>query len=142
MRDKWVNKRRIISHISFLLSSINCWDSKLKGKGLNLFFFLLWRSEAAAGERRQGCKSLTNAHCLVSQHSTLRSLFFWPLCWICLRVASAFPQMKVSDVSHFQIRAKDNCFFTLKCFDDSVHHFKVSPKNDPEGTRKVSLVSP
>ncbi|XP_003439798.1 oxysterol-binding protein-related protein 1 isoform X3 [Oreochromis niloticus] len=59
------------------------------------------QSEAAAGERRQGCKSLTNAHCL--------------------------------------IRAKDNCFFTLKCFDDSVHHFKVSPKNDPEGTRKAWL---
>uniref|UniRef100_A0AAX7UC94 Oxysterol-binding protein n=1 Tax=Astatotilapia calliptera TaxID=8154 RepID=A0AAX7UC94_ASTCA len=56
------------------------------------------QSEAAAGERRQGCKSLTNAHCLVT---------------------------------------KDNCFFTLKCFDDSVHHFKVSPKNDPEGTRKA-----
>uniref|UniRef100_A0A8D3DJL6 Oxysterol-binding protein n=1 Tax=Scophthalmus maximus TaxID=52904 RepID=A0A8D3DJL6_SCOMX len=30
------------------------------------------------------------------------------------------------------IRAKDNCFFTLKCFDDSVHHFKVSPQSDPE----------
>uniref|UniRef100_A0A669CQQ4 Oxysterol-binding protein n=1 Tax=Oreochromis niloticus TaxID=8128 RepID=A0A669CQQ4_ORENI len=58
------------------------------------------QSEAAAGERRQGCKSLTNAHCLVT---------------------------------------KDNCFFTLKCFDDSVHHFKVSPKNDPEGTRKAWL---
>ncbi|KAG7228738.1 hypothetical protein INR49_008516 [Caranx melampygus] len=26
-----------------------------------------------------------------------------------------------------------------KCFDDSVHHFKVSPKNDPEATRKAWL---
>ncbi|KAL1022912.1 hypothetical protein UPYG_G00034110 [Umbra pygmaea] len=34
------------------------------------------------------------------------------------------------------IKAKEHCFFTLKCFDDSVHHFKVSPKNDPEATRK------
>uniref|UniRef100_A0A7N5ZVL7 Oxysterol-binding protein n=1 Tax=Anabas testudineus TaxID=64144 RepID=A0A7N5ZVL7_ANATE len=34
---------------------------------------------------------------------------------------------------------KDNCFFTLKCFDDSVHHFKVSPKNDPETMRKAWL---
>ncbi|KAM7410350.1 hypothetical protein PAMA_001678 [Pampus argenteus] len=59
------------------------------------------QSDAAANVRRQGCKSLTNAHCL--------------------------------------IRAKDNCFFTLKCFDDSVHHFKVSPKNDPETTRKAWL---
>ncbi|XP_074492159.1 oxysterol-binding protein-related protein 1 isoform X2 [Sebastes fasciatus] len=59
------------------------------------------QSDAAANVRRQGCKSLTNAQCL--------------------------------------IRAKDCCFFTLKCFDDSVHHFKVSPKNDPEATRKAWL---
>uniref|UniRef100_A0A667ZT73 Oxysterol-binding protein n=1 Tax=Myripristis murdjan TaxID=586833 RepID=A0A667ZT73_9TELE len=59
------------------------------------------QSDAAANIRRQGCKSLTQAHCLV--------------------------------------RARDNCFFTLKCFDDSVHHFKVSPKNDPEATRRAWL---
>ncbi|KAF3691175.1 Oxysterol-binding protein-related protein 1 [Channa argus] len=59
------------------------------------------QSDATASVRRQGCKSLTHAHCL--------------------------------------IRAKDNCFFTLKCFDDSVHHFKVSPKNDPETMRKAWL---
>ncbi|XP_062251359.1 oxysterol-binding protein-related protein 1 isoform X2 [Platichthys flesus] len=59
------------------------------------------QSDAASNVRRQGCKALTHAHCL--------------------------------------IRDKDNCFFTLKCFDDSVHHFKVSPKNDPEATRKAWL---
>ncbi|XP_042273392.1 oxysterol-binding protein-related protein 1 isoform X1 [Thunnus maccoyii] len=59
------------------------------------------QSDAAANVSRQGCKSLTHAHCL--------------------------------------IRAKDNCFFTLKCFDDSVHHFKVSPKNDPETMRQAWL---
>ncbi|XP_072246015.1 oxysterol-binding protein-related protein 1 isoform X3 [Leuresthes tenuis] len=59
------------------------------------------QSDAAANVRRQGCKSLTNAHC--------------------------------------SIRNKDNCFFTLKCFDDSVHHFKVSPKIEPEATRKAWL---
>ncbi|XP_008405637.1 oxysterol-binding protein-related protein 1 isoform X1 [Poecilia reticulata] len=59
------------------------------------------QSDAAANVRRQGCKSLTNAHCL--------------------------------------IRAKDNCLFTLKCFDDSVHHFKVCPKSEPEATRKAWL---
>uniref|UniRef100_A0A673C3I4 Oxysterol-binding protein n=1 Tax=Sphaeramia orbicularis TaxID=375764 RepID=A0A673C3I4_9TELE len=58
------------------------------------------QSDAAAGVRRQGCKPLTHAHCLVT---------------------------------------KDNCFFTLKCFDDSVHHFKVSAQNDPEATRKAWL---
>ncbi|KAK9518958.1 hypothetical protein VZT92_021723 [Zoarces viviparus] len=56
------------------------------------------QSDAAANVRRQGCKSLTRAQCL--------------------------------------LRAKDGCFFTLKCFDDSMHHFKVSPKNHPEATAK------
>ncbi|XP_049911002.1 oxysterol-binding protein-related protein 1 isoform X3 [Epinephelus moara] len=59
------------------------------------------QSDAAANVRRQGCKSLTHAQCL--------------------------------------IRAKDSCFFTLKCFDDSVHHFKVSTKSDPEAARKAWL---
>ncbi|KAM6963326.1 oxysterol-binding protein-related protein 1 [Aplochiton taeniatus] len=59
------------------------------------------QSDAVENIRRQGCKPLTQANCL--------------------------------------IRAKDNCFFTLKCFDDSVHHFKVPPKNDPEATRKAWL---
>ncbi|KAM9761468.1 oxysterol-binding protein-related protein 1 isoform 2-T2 [Menidia menidia] len=59
------------------------------------------QSDAAANVKRQGCKSLTNSHCLM--------------------------------------RNKDNCYFSLKCFDDSVHHFKVSPKSDPEATRKAWL---
>ncbi|KAJ0032223.1 hypothetical protein NQD34_002304 [Periophthalmus magnuspinnatus] len=41
--------------------------------------------------------------------------------------------------SSLLMRAKDNCFFTLKCFDDSVHHFKVSAQTDPEATRKAWL---
>uniref|UniRef100_A0A1A8N9A4 Oxysterol-binding protein n=3 Tax=Nothobranchius TaxID=28779 RepID=A0A1A8N9A4_9TELE len=59
------------------------------------------QSDAATNVKRQGCKSLTNSHCL--------------------------------------IRAKDNCRFTLKCFDDSIHHFKVSPDSDPDDTRKMWL---
>ncbi|XP_054458839.1 oxysterol-binding protein-related protein 1 isoform X3 [Anoplopoma fimbria] len=59
------------------------------------------QSDAADNVRRQGCKSLTRAQCL--------------------------------------LRAKESCFFTLKCFDDSMHHFKVSPKNDPEATAKAWL---
>ncbi|XP_068449063.1 oxysterol-binding protein-related protein 1 isoform X2 [Clinocottus analis] len=54
------------------------------------------QADAAANERRRGCKSLTHAQCL--------------------------------------LRAKDSSFFSLKCFDDSLHHFKVSPKNDPKET--------
>ncbi|KAM8874630.1 oxysterol-binding protein-related protein 1 isoform 2-T2 [Spinachia spinachia] len=41
--------------------------------------------------------------------------------------------------SHCLLGAKESCFFTLKCFDDSIHHFKVSPKNDPEATAKAWL---
>uniref|UniRef100_A0A8C2X5X3 Oxysterol-binding protein n=1 Tax=Cyclopterus lumpus TaxID=8103 RepID=A0A8C2X5X3_CYCLU len=59
------------------------------------------QSDAAANVRRQGCKSLTHAQCLVP---------------------------------------KDSSFFTLKCFDDSMHHFKVSPKNDPEATGWLGAV--
>ncbi|XP_018603552.2 oxysterol-binding protein-related protein 1 isoform X2 [Scleropages formosus] len=59
------------------------------------------QSDAGVSARRQGCKPLTQAHCM--------------------------------------IKARDSCFFTLKCFDDSVHHFKVSPKNAPEVTRQKWL---
>lgn len=40
---------------------------------------------------------------------------------------------------HFplQSRAKDSCLFTLTCFDGSVHHFKIPPKNDPEATKQA-----
>uniref|UniRef100_A0A8B9LCX7 Oxysterol-binding protein n=1 Tax=Astyanax mexicanus TaxID=7994 RepID=A0A8B9LCX7_ASTMX len=34
---------------------------------------------------------------------------------------------------------KEKCYFTVKCFDDSILHFKVSPKSDPEGARKKWL---
>ncbi|XP_029939310.1 oxysterol-binding protein-related protein 1 isoform X1 [Salarias fasciatus] len=57
------------------------------------------QSDAAANIRRQGCKSLTHAHC--------------------------------------SVRDKDDCFFSLKCFDDSMHQFKVSPKTEAETTRKA-----
>uniref|UniRef100_A0A8C1Q8R9 Oxysterol-binding protein n=1 Tax=Cyprinus carpio TaxID=7962 RepID=A0A8C1Q8R9_CYPCA len=40
-------------------------------------------------------------------------------------------------------RFSQNCFFffncQIKCFDNSVHHFKVSQKNNPEATRKMWL---
>ncbi|KAJ8337028.1 hypothetical protein SKAU_G00382480 [Synaphobranchus kaupii] len=37
------------------------------------------------------------------------------------------------------VKAWDSFYFTLTCFDGSVHHFKVSPRNDPETTRKEWL---
>lgn len=99
-------------------------------------FSLIWRSDAAANVRRQGCKSLTNAHCLVSQHLLRIRILFWHVLHLCeynLCTRECFW------CSRFQSRAKDSCFFTLKCFDGSMHHFKVSPQNDPEATRKVCL---
>ncbi|XP_071773109.1 oxysterol-binding protein-related protein 1-like isoform X1 [Centroberyx gerrardi] len=56
------------------------------------------QADALAGVRKQGCKTLTQAYCLVKP-------------W-------------------------DNCFFTLRCFDDTVHYFKVSSKTDSVATRK------
>ncbi|XP_051549774.1 oxysterol-binding protein-related protein 1 isoform X2 [Myxocyprinus asiaticus] len=56
------------------------------------------QSDAESNTRRQGCKPLMQAQCM--------------------------------------IKAKDNCYFTVKCFDDSVHHFKVPQKSNPEVTRK------
>lgn len=102
-------------------SYLRLWENKTS-------FFALWRSDAAANVRRQGCKSLTNAHCLVRQHLKPAPHVFW---------CHSFYKTSVFFFFVFQIRARDGCFFTLKCFDDSVHHFKVSPKDDPEATRKV-----
>ncbi|XP_044076023.1 oxysterol-binding protein-related protein 1-like isoform X2 [Siniperca chuatsi] len=55
-------------------------------------------ADALAGVRKQGCKSLTQAYCMVKP-------------W-------------------------DHCFFMLRCFDDTVHYFKVSSKTDSVATRK------
>ncbi|KAJ8395020.1 hypothetical protein AAFF_G00039710 [Aldrovandia affinis] len=76
--------------------------------------------------------------------------FGWRSYWVILQdgVLSWYPKQsdaaanvrrqgrKPLTQAHCMIKARDTCFFTLKCFDDSVHHFKVSPKNDPEVTRK------
>ncbi|XP_070774257.1 oxysterol-binding protein-related protein 1-like [Enoplosus armatus] len=56
------------------------------------------QADALAGVRKQGCKSLTQAYCMVKP-------------W-------------------------DHCFFMLRCFDDSVHYFKVPSKTDSVATRK------
>uniref|UniRef100_A0A668ACQ9 Oxysterol-binding protein n=1 Tax=Myripristis murdjan TaxID=586833 RepID=A0A668ACQ9_9TELE len=37
------------------------------------------------------------------------------------------------------VKPWDNCFFTLRCFDDTVHCFKVSSKTDSVATRKKWL---
>uniref|UniRef100_A0A673NDW6 Oxysterol-binding protein n=1 Tax=Sinocyclocheilus rhinocerous TaxID=307959 RepID=A0A673NDW6_9TELE len=76
--------------------------------------------------------------------------FGWRSYWVVLLdgVLSWYPKQSDADSNtHRQgckpltqaqsmIKAKDNCYFTVRCFDDTVHHFKVSQKNDPESTRK------
>uniref|UniRef100_A0A8C1WE10 Oxysterol-binding protein n=1 Tax=Cyprinus carpio TaxID=7962 RepID=A0A8C1WE10_CYPCA len=76
--------------------------------------------------------------------------FGWRSYWVVLQdgVLSWYPKQSDADSNtHRQgckpltqaqsmIKAKDNCYFTVRCFDDTVHHFKVSQKNDPESTRK------
>ncbi|KAF7668471.1 hypothetical protein LDENG_00007970 [Lucifuga dentata] len=65
---------------------------------------LSWYSreaDALAGVRKQGCKCLTQAYCMVKP-------------W-------------------------DHCFFTLRCFDDTVYYFKVPSKTDSMATRKKWL---
>ncbi|XP_068599239.1 oxysterol-binding protein-related protein 1 [Brachionichthys hirsutus] len=77
--------------------------------------------------------------------------FGWRSYWVILQdgVLSWYPKQSDAAVNvrrqgcksltHAQCssRSKDCFRFTLKCFDDSVHHFKVSPQNDPEATRKA-----
>ncbi|XP_059399305.1 oxysterol-binding protein-related protein 1 isoform X1 [Carassius carassius] len=76
--------------------------------------------------------------------------FGWRSYWVVLQdgVLSWYPKQSDADSNtHRQgckpltqaqsmIKAKDNCYFTVRCFDNTVHHFKVSQKNDPESTRK------
>ncbi|XP_018532081.1 oxysterol-binding protein-related protein 1 isoform X1 [Lates calcarifer] len=59
------------------------------------------QADALAGVRKQGCKSLTRAYCMVKP-------------W-------------------------DHCFFMLRCFDDTVHYFKVPSKTNSVATRKKWL---
>ncbi|XP_039877598.1 oxysterol-binding protein-related protein 1-like isoform X2 [Simochromis diagramma] len=56
------------------------------------------QADALAGVRKQGCKSLSQAYCMVKP-------------W-------------------------DHCFFMLRCFDDSVHYFKVPSQTNAVATRK------
>uniref|UniRef100_A0A673IXF5 Oxysterol-binding protein n=1 Tax=Sinocyclocheilus rhinocerous TaxID=307959 RepID=A0A673IXF5_9TELE len=83
---------------TFLISRFFGWRSYWVGLQDGVLSWYPKQSDADSNTHRQGCKPLTQAHCM--------------------------------------IKAKDNSYFTIKCFDDSVHHFKVSQKNNPEATRK------
>ncbi|XP_061539610.1 LOW QUALITY PROTEIN: oxysterol-binding protein-related protein 1 [Phycodurus eques] len=77
----------------------------------------------------------------------------WRSCWVVLHDGVLSWYSKRSDaaanvrrqgsksLTHAQClsRSKESCIFTLKCYDDSVHYFKVSAKEEPEATRKAWL---
>ncbi|XP_061635630.1 oxysterol-binding protein-related protein 1 isoform X3 [Phyllopteryx taeniolatus] len=77
----------------------------------------------------------------------------WRSCWVVLHDGVLSWYSKRSDaaanvrrqgsksLTHAQClsRSKDCCIFTLTCYDDSVHYFKVSAKEEPEATRKAWL---
>ncbi|KAK3562418.1 hypothetical protein QTP86_033559 [Hemibagrus guttatus] len=77
--------------------------------------------------------------------------FGWRSCWVVLQdgvlswyskqsdAASNIQSKGCKTLTQAQCSTKDSCYFTVKCFDDSVHYFKVSPKGNPEATRKKWL---
>ncbi|XP_053368544.1 oxysterol-binding protein-related protein 1 [Clarias gariepinus] len=77
--------------------------------------------------------------------------FGWRSCWVVLQDGVLSLYSNQSDASSNSQRkgckaltqahssTKDRGHFTVKYFDDSVHYFKVSPKGDPEATRKKWL---
>ncbi|XP_029447010.1 oxysterol-binding protein-related protein 1 isoform X5 [Rhinatrema bivittatum] len=80
--------------------------------------------------------------------------FGWKLCWVVLEHGVLSWFQKQSDAVHNDhrqgckhltqavctVKPGDSCLFSIKCFDDSVHSFKVLPKNT-EQTREHWLTS-
>ncbi|TRY94399.1 hypothetical protein DNTS_027940 [Danionella cerebrum] len=79
--------------------------------------------------------------------------FGWRSYWVVLQdgVLSWYPKQSDAESSshrrgckpltqaHCMMKAKDNSYFTVRCFDDSVHHFRVNDKDSPEATTKKWL---
>ncbi|XP_058257792.1 oxysterol-binding protein-related protein 1 isoform X1 [Hemibagrus wyckioides] len=77
--------------------------------------------------------------------------FGWRSCWVVLQDGVLSWYSKQSDatsniqskgcktLTQAQCSTKDSCYFTVKYFDESVHYFKVSPKGNPEATRRKWL---
>ncbi|XP_063075420.1 oxysterol-binding protein-related protein 1-like [Engraulis encrasicolus] len=83
-----------------------------------------------------------------------RSQFLgWKSHWVVLKdgVMSWYPKKADADEhlhqqgsqsllqAHCMFKAWDKCFFNVKCFDGSVHNFKVNSKSGPEALRKKWL---
>uniref|UniRef100_A0A7N6A4X5 Oxysterol-binding protein n=1 Tax=Anabas testudineus TaxID=64144 RepID=A0A7N6A4X5_ANATE len=95
------------SKLFFSTKDVSSGVQKIEGPLWKSSRFLGWRSHWVVLEdgtlswyprQKQGCKSLTQAYCMVKP-------------W-------------------------DHCFFTLSCFDGTVHYFKVPSKTDSIATRK------
>ncbi|XP_028282760.1 oxysterol-binding protein-related protein 2-like isoform X2 [Parambassis ranga] len=82
----------------------------------------LWKSSRLLGWR---------SHWVVIENGTV---FWYP------RQADALAGRKQGckslSQSYCTIKPWDHCFFTLRCFDNTVHHFKVPSKTDSVATRK------
>lgn len=59
----------------------------------------------------------------------------------CLTSSAARHDMKWFSCLSFQVKPWDHCFFMLRCFDGTVHSFKVPSKMDSVATRKVRWAS-
>lgn len=114
-------------------------------------FFGFFRADALAGVRKQGCKSLSQAYCMVSTgglEACFLSIYITPkmLSKYMFHLFSVWSMMLsyiycssvvISDFLLFQVKPWDHCFFMLRCFDDSVHYFKVPSQTSAMATRKV-----
>ncbi|KAJ8012109.1 hypothetical protein DPEC_G00065260 [Dallia pectoralis] len=95
---------------------------------VKMFEGFLWKSSSFLGWR---------SHWVVLQDGTLS--------WYPTQADAAADVQKQGSKAlmnaHCTVKAWDKCFFGLRCFDHSLHHFKVSSKVDPEGVRKRWLVA-
>ncbi|KAL0966156.1 hypothetical protein UPYG_G00291610 [Umbra pygmaea] len=98
---------------------------KLKdtASGVQRFEGILWKSSRFLGWR---------SHWVVLQDGTLS--------WYSTQADAVADVQKQGSKAlmkaQCRVKAWDKCYFSLRCFDHSLHHFRVSFKTDPEAIRK------
>ncbi|KAM3866221.1 oxysterol-binding protein-related protein 1-like [Diretmus argenteus] len=95
-------------------------------RGVQKFEGLLWKNSRFLGWR---------SHWVVIEDGTL--------CWY-PRQADALAGVRKQGCqgltqAYCTVKPWDHCFFTLRCFDGTIHHFKVSSKTDSMATRNSWL---
>ncbi|XP_034147257.1 oxysterol-binding protein-related protein 1 isoform X2 [Esox lucius] len=111
-----------------ILQILRVCNEKDTTNGVQKFEGVLWKSSSFLGWR---------SHWVVIQDGTLS--------WYPTQadaVADVHKQgSKALINAHCRVKSWDKCFFSLQCFDHSLHHFKVSSKTEPEAMRKKWLVA-